>query len=128
MNKRVKTRVKTSEASDEYDFLTCPKCGENYLHQHSVTEYFRRGEDGPTTAMELCGLTTRIPSENAEDRNPSSRRDGIRVSFFCECCSEPDSEGNRNFVKPDIELVLAQHKGFTEIWMEHTTDEYDDGL
>lgn len=128
MKKRVKTPVEISEASRDYGWLKCPTCNEEYLHQHSVTEYVRRGEDGPTMAMELCGLATKIPNEDADDRNPSSRRDGIRISFYCEHCSEPYPDDIKAFVKPDIELVLAQHKGFTEIWMEHTSEEEDDGL
>lgn len=42
------------------------------------------------------------------ERNPSSRRDGLVISFTCEQCSR-DDPGDV------IELTIAQHKGSTEI-------------
>jgi hypothetical protein len=50
---------------------------------------------------------TRMP--NAESGNPSPRRDGIVISFFCEQCTNWGETGEV------IELTLAQHKGATEI-------------
>lgn len=122
MKKRIRTPIELEKASSEYDFLQCPKCNENYLHQHSVLEYVRKGEDGPTLAMELCDLGAKIVThENVENRNPSSRRHGMRVTFYCEHCTPADENGWTS--RPEIELVIAQHKGFTEIWMEHDSDE-----
>lgn len=86
--------------------LICPNCDSDYLHHTWVREYARRGEDTPTTVTQLLnGEAREIPRDN--DRNPSFRRDGLRVAFLCEGCDA------------HIELVIAQHKGQTEIWMEH---------
>jgi hypothetical protein len=61
---------------------------------------FDRTEDSPTM------VRTRVSNGIVESRevpngneNPSSRRDGIAIGFWCECCP----------VKS--ELTIAQHKG-----------------
>jgi hypothetical protein len=40
--------------------------------------------------------------------NPSSRRQGLAIRFFCEGCGGADSDDI-------IELTVAQHKGSTEL-------------
>jgi len=51
-----------------------------------------------------------VVSGNAENENPSSRRDAIVIRFSCESCSGPGGYH---------ELVIRQHKG-TELvgWRE----------
>ena len=83
--------------------LLCPRCGGNYLHHSGVT-IFDRKEDATTlteTKVEN-GVTTSRMVPTAESGNPSSRRDGLAIRFWCELC---------NVV--DLELTVEQHKGCT---------------
>jgi len=87
---------------NEQDTLLCPKCDGDYLH-HGKVEIFDRNEDA------IYGLYTivssrKIQSENcALVGNPSMRRDGIKIHFYCEHC------------QADLTLAIAQHKGQTLI-------------
>jgi predicted RNA-binding Zn-ribbon protein involved in translation (DUF1610 family) len=96
----IETRPWSNTASE----LICPRCQTAYLHHAGVVVY-DRGEDGSTV------IETKVASGKVEMRptpasttNPSSRRDGLAIQFWCENCGE----------KP-IELTIAQHKGTTEM-------------
>jgi hypothetical protein len=79
--------------------LQCPHCGGGYLHHGAVTIFSRPEEDAESCAIEVEGRSA-VLRENASG-NPSLRRDGLAVRFWCELC-------------PIIlELTLAQHKGVT---------------
>jgi hypothetical protein len=82
--------------------LNCPDCGFNYLHHDRVTIY-DRGEDAERTIRTEVNrghaVTALLPSAMAE--NPSSRRDGLSIRFWCEGCPATP------------ELTIAQHKGQT---------------
>jgi uncharacterized protein (DUF983 family) len=84
--------------------LRCPHCGYNSLHQGQVT-VFDRNEDAKTTAVTTVAdgvATTRLlPSD--QTGNPSMRRHGLAIAFYCESC------GN------NFELTIAQHKGTTPV-------------
>jgi len=89
--------------------LSCPFCDSSYLHHQQVTHYDRL-EDNPDTTVTIVRAGLHVahmmwPSETV--RNPSSRRDGLVVQFWCEGCdNEP-------------ELYLLQHKGQTFLeWRE----------
>ena len=86
--------------------LMCPNCDSDYLHHRWIREYEREGgEDGPSVANELYG--TKFSNVNFDaERNPSSRRDGIRIAFYCEGC------------EAHVELAIAQHKGQTFLHMD----------
>lgn len=76
--------------------LICPVCGDSYLHHSHVEIFDRVREDAPSTSLRVeRGRVT----EGSED-NPSPRRDGLAVTFWCEGC------GSQNLV-----LALWQHKG-----------------
>jgi hypothetical protein len=82
--------------------IACPHCGGGYLHHSAVTAYWRAAEDAHhglrvesrpesvLTSMEMAG-------------NPSSRRDGIEIQFWCDACQALPR------------LQIAQHKGNTEL-------------
>ena len=79
--------------------LICPGCGADTLHHDCVT-VFDCAEDSPTM------VRTRVSNGIVESRevpngseNPSSRRGGIAIGFWCECCPAKS------------ELTIAQHKG-----------------
>jgi hypothetical protein len=84
--------------------VSCPFCGGDNLHHKRVTAFDRK-EDAPqtiTTEVDGGQVTMRVEPSN-QSRNPSSRRDGLGIKFFCETC-------------PAIpELTLEQHKGSTFI-------------
>jgi hypothetical protein len=86
---------------DDKGCLICPSCGNGSggsLHQTEVTAYFRR-EDA------VKGATVRVNDKlNAytgtdQTGNPSERRDGVSITFMCECCN----------AHPVLNIV--QHKG-----------------
>jgi hypothetical protein len=80
--------------------LACPSCGGTHLHHDRVISY-ERDEDAPTTV--------RVTVENAQAAvavvslhgcgNPSERRHGLAVRFWCEECPATP------------EFCIAQHKG-----------------
>lgn len=88
-------KVKFGETSG----LVCPSCGNEFLHQHTVSVFFRDAEDSKT------GKFTRCSGQKIEtiggSENPSPRRDGLLLQFFCETCNA------------DPELAIYQHKGST---------------
>jgi len=86
--------------------LICPRCGGEYLHQRTVRIFYREEDDemtATTTVREGLSATHLRPS--AEVGNPSVRRDGMAIAFFCEGCSDKYDE------RTHLELTVAQHKG-----------------
>ncbi len=87
--------------------LVCPRCGFDYLH-HSHVEVFERAEDN----LEVLRTTISYSKasvdvvQNAASLNPSPRRDGLNVHFWCEGCG---GEGSPN----QIVFSIFQHKGQT---------------
>lgn len=85
--------------------LECPAChrGQGALHHATVEAYFRRMEDSEDGTAVLVSPTGAARGNMA--RNPSDRRDGIRIGFRCECGAHPT-------------LSIAQHKGATLVCWE----------
>ena len=84
---------------NDYFALLCPNCGDSWLH-HEKVDVFERKED------EEKGLHVTIKgSEYFVDDdltgNPSSRRNGLKVGFYCEMCDAIST------------LSISQHKGNT---------------
>lgn len=99
--------MKNDMTTEPFD-LRCPRCGSDYLHQGKVT-VFERAEDGAvTTVITVPGDSSAhlksVPSDQI--LNPSSRRHGLSVEFWCEGCNSKEAGDY-------IELTLAQHKGNT---------------
>jgi len=85
---------------DEYDGrLTCPNCTGQDLHQYKI-EIFNRGEDKKFGEHILVDGLDVIIDDNLKG-NPSKRRQGLKVYFYCECCDY------------EIALNIYQHKGST---------------
>jgi hypothetical protein len=84
------------------DCLLCPKCGGEHIHHKRVAVFDRLYEDAPTHAI-LAGQASVSFQTGpwAESNNPSSRRDGVAIKFWCEDCQSL------------FALTLAQHKGQT---------------
>jgi len=106
-----KTKI---ELPEEWS-LCCPNCGDAYgLHHDKITIWNRRREDHDGVRFTIKGtsLTSKLfaggDSPQGPKENPSKRRDGLVIEFWCEHC--PD-------IKP-INLRIAQHKGITLMgWM-----------
>ena len=94
-----------SDLTNESGVLLCGHCGGEYLHRKATRHYLRNAEDSDTGA---CVVTTPNDSHIArnvrvgeDDGNPSLRRNGVAIEFFCESCLGRS------------ELTIAQHKGMT---------------
>ena len=89
-------------SKDDSSRVVCPSCGDDQIHHEAVT-VFDRKEDAPTTAtvIERVNRVSTIIGAQAECANPSPRRNGIAVRFWCETCDKV------------FEMTLAQHKGCT---------------
>lgn len=96
-------QMKTNKPIDMNDYgrLSCPCCKdeESNLH-HGRIEVFNRQEDSETgNHTVIDGSKTII--DNDVSGNPSPRRDGISIVFWCEQCGEQSI------------LDIIQHKGMS---------------
>ncbi len=102
--------------------LRCPRCSGDYLHQGTVTVY-DRGEDAKVTAVSTVqnGLVSNHIRPTEETWNPSSRRHGVVIAFWCELChGQAVPEGVE---REDLWLTFAQHKGVTHVgWVFEKED------
>ena len=88
--------------------LRCAHCDESYgLHRTETIHFLRDDED---TESGLLVVTSSWSSVNKNINNmagnPSARRSGLLMRFFCEACSQHS------------ELTFAQHKGATYVEMK----------
>ena len=84
--------------------LKCPFCDDYALH-HEEVEVFDRKED-ETEGLHVVISDGKVITDRNLAGNPSRRRNGLSISFWCENCS----------VKPVMYIV--QHKGSTFIRFE----------
>jgi len=94
-------RVMTSNDSN----LLCPKCKSEFLH-HSEIAIFDRREDKESGIQIKCNNGNAFIETDVSELagNPSSRRDGLTIRFWCEICDITST------------LCIAQHKGNTECY------------
>lgn len=81
--------------------LLCPRCKGSMLH-HFEVDIFERVED------QKCGLHANVTNNGVQitqdlTGNPSARRNGIAIKFFCEDCGSKSA------------LSISQHKGSTYV-------------
>lgn len=88
------------KSEDGENILMCPHCGEIFLHQYK-TEIFDRDEDEVKGLYVKTDRNDGIIVKKDLEGNPSKRRDGLRVHFFCEIC------------QASCALEIYQHKGQT---------------
>ena len=91
--------LSTGGDADEHPLL-CANCGEGYgLHHYEVQTFSRRedAEKGLHVTVNIKGDEVQV-NDRLYD-NPSSRRGGIVIKFWCELCGV------------DSILHIAQHKG-----------------
>ena len=106
----------TNDLSHTVSLLHCPLCGGYNLHQRNVAVYtglcpeYNHALEQEIIVFEN-GTVEGTFVKRKYLRNPSSRRDGIRISMMCEHCSEDPA--NPEGAVPD--LIIYQHKGSTHI-------------
>jgi hypothetical protein len=86
----------------ERDTLTCPHCAGGYLHQRQVNVYERREDARLTVRTQVTRSGANVMTvPSAGSGNPSDRRQGVSIVFWCENCHRQP------------ELTFEQHKGNT---------------
>lgn len=91
--------------------LRCAACGGNCLHHMRVETFNRKGEDNPIGQHVTVHGYGEVAIDNLTQNNPSARRDGLSIFFWCEFCTAVSI------------LSIAQHKGFTHLDMRASPDE-----
>ena len=101
MSEEIRPKFERDTYGEDGVGLLCPGCGCSNLHHDQVDVYARDSEDSPTGyhATVTAGAGLRLLNNMTD--NPSSRRDGLRVLFWCEQCPALS------------ELTIVQHKGTT---------------
>ena len=101
------------ETGVDHAVLRCPRCGGANLHHGGVAIFDRVKEDDPKTIVTtFCNRTIQTsvgPTKGSG--NPSSRRGGLSIGFWCEHC-----DGGSDWREHGaIELTISQHKGETQM-------------
>lgn len=97
-------QIVTQPYGDGVAELVCPRCGSLGLHHAQVVVY-DRAEDAPeVTITTVINSGCEVVPHSQGTENPSSRRDGIAIRFWCEVCGQDP-----------IDLTLGQHEGGTQI-------------
>lgn len=102
---RTKPEFDSASSNAKESVLECPICEFEYLHQCGVEVFTRNAEDsdkGQHVDVDHAGSVEVTNTVSSSDGNPSGRRDGIRIKFWCEDCHNEDDP---------YELVISQHKG-----------------
>ena len=93
--------------------LLCPVCNGNNLHHNAVIHYHRREDEEIVRVTSVEGgefVSSLMPNETSG--NPSSRRDGIAIEFWCENCHSELNGANPEYSNY-FRLQIQQHKGTT---------------
>lgn len=90
--------------------LRCPDCGEVNLHQDRV-EVWNRPEDADE-GTHVVVVNDSVGVDPDMSKNPSRRRQGLSIEFFCEHCS-CNEKGNLDDKRYVLDIV--QHKGTTYV-------------
>jgi len=97
---------RTRDLAADSATLTCPHCGGEQLHQLAVEVYFRKEDASHGINASVFGPAELCHTSHSQARNPSPRRDGVRIRFSCEHCPKESS------------LAIVQHKGDTNMFWE----------
>ncbi len=113
----VKTEERLGDVGLGYDgLLLCPRCHGEYLH-HSRVDIYDRSEDAGTGTHVVAGVE--FPRTDGDMAgNPSARRHGLTVWFWCEFCDSTADEDGAADTGEGIVLHIVQHKGCTYLSWE----------
>jgi len=93
--------------------LVCPACDFDYMHQCGVEVFVRETEDadhGQHVEVDY-GDNVEVGNDvSTGDGNPSGRRDGIKLKFWCEDCLNENNP---------YELIIQQHKGLEHVFWKY---------
>jgi hypothetical protein len=98
------------EVKFEENRICCPICGDAYGMHHTKIEIFNRSSDDMITnhyIFQNGKISNNYDGKKANEENPSLRRSGIKIKFYCESCNDKE-----------FTLCLAQHKGSTFLYWE----------
>lgn len=84
--------------------LLCPSCESNLLN-HIKVEVFERSEDADS-GVHIVVSDKKAEIDTALNGNPSLRRQGLKVYFWCENCHK------------ESVMSISQHKGNTYVKFE----------
>ena len=90
---------------DNFDVLKCPGCGRGSGLHHYRVEYFDRDDDA-RFGLHVSIQDGKVTQDQDMTDNPSLRRGGLSVFFWCENCEDLSV------------LHIAQHKGQTEVVLD----------
>lgn len=103
-------QLKFGEYNESYGAeLLCPSCGFNCIH-HDKVEIFECGEDS-TNGVHVTVADGVAKMDTSLEGNPSRRRHGLNVYFWCEGCSAKSV------------FSISQHKGFTLVDINNIEEE-----
>jgi len=110
-------RAEPFYGENHLNLLACPICSpyeglEGCLHHEGVHVFNRRGDESSSIGL-LASIKDQVVELNSsgdtQTHNPSKRRNGILIEFWCEICGS-GLDGNS-----PLFLAIGQHKGQTEI-------------
>jgi hypothetical protein len=85
---------------EETSIVLCPNCGSDNLHHTKIEVFNRVTEDSPIGIhAKIEGPAFKIDGDMVG--NPSWRRDGLRITLWCEICDKNST------------ITIFQHKGST---------------
>jgi len=100
----------------DQNHLACPICSPyqgigGCLHHEAVYVFNRTSEDSPTGLLALIEGQSITGNGNGdmETMNPSERRNGLLIEFWCEICGYGLEDHH------PLYLAIVQHKGQTEV-------------
>jgi hypothetical protein len=85
-----------------FPVVLCPACGSNNLHHDEITVFSRPEDAAAVTETVVSDRGCTVTTTDGLG-NPSARRGGVTIQFWCEGCAA------RPF------LGFAQHKGETYV-------------
>ena len=88
--------------------LDCPNCNGNYLHHFQVDTYDR--DEDSTLGVHTLVTRKGVNVDSDMTGNPSIRRHGLTVNFYCEDCDHIST------------LSIHQHKGITYLNLESSEE------
>lgn len=99
--------------------IACPYCKDPHgFHHRRIDAYFRkndRDKHGPYVSIDYEKGLSKYDRFSSMDENPSGKRDGISIWFWCETGC------------PDSKLNIKQHQGTTYFeWGEPSQNWEDD--
>ena len=94
--------------------LHCPECDSIYLHQRTIGIY--NCDEDASTGVHLDVQSKSFTMDTNLTGNPSPRRQGLSISFYCENCD--DINPSNGIDHPGHILNIFQHKGETYIGWE----------